>query len=100
MKPWLTVITGPTASGKTGLAVELALGHGGEIVGADSQQVYRHFDIGTAKASDEERARVPHHLVSVVEPLEPFSAAEYQRRADAAIADIVSRGRQIGRAHV
>ncbi|ATB39706.1 tRNA dimethylallyltransferase [Cystobacter fuscus] len=95
MKPFLTVIAGPTASGKTALAVELALRHGGEIVGADSQQVYREFDIGTAKPSAEERAAVPHHLVSVVEPLEPFSAAEYQRRADAAIADIVSRGRRV-----
>ncbi|WNG26957.1 tRNA (adenosine(37)-N6)-dimethylallyltransferase MiaA [Cystobacter fuscus] len=95
MKPLLTVIAGPTASGKTALAVELALRHGGEIVGADSQQVYREFDVGTAKPSAEELAAVPHHLVSVVEPLEPFSAAEYQRRADAAIADIVSRGRRV-----
>ncbi|OJH41752.1 tRNA (adenosine(37)-N6)-dimethylallyltransferase MiaA [Cystobacter ferrugineus] len=95
MKPFLTVIAGPTASGKTALAVELALRHGGEIVGADSQQVYREFDIGTAKPSAEELAAVPHHLVSVVEPLEPFSAAEYQRRADAAIADVVSRGRRV-----
>ncbi|MFY0576867.1 tRNA (adenosine(37)-N6)-dimethylallyltransferase MiaA [Cystobacter fuscus] len=95
MKPLLTVIAGPTASGKTALAVELALRHGGEIVGADSQQVYREFDVGTAKPSAEELAAVPHHLVSVVEPLEPFSAAEYQRRADEAIADIVSRGRRV-----
>ncbi|WNG17399.1 tRNA (adenosine(37)-N6)-dimethylallyltransferase MiaA [Cystobacter fuscus] len=95
MKPLLTVIAGPTASGKTALAVELALRHGGEIVGADSQQVYREFDIGTAKPSVEERAAVPHHLVSVVEPLEPFSAAEYQRRADEAIADIAARGRRV-----
>jgi tRNA dimethylallyltransferase len=95
MKPLLTVIAGPTASGKTALAVELALRHGGEIVGADSQQVYREFDIGTAKPSAEERAAVPHHLVSVVEPLEPFSAAEYQRRADEAIADIAARGRRV-----
>lgn len=93
--PSLTVIAGPTASGKTGLAVRLALQAGGEIVSADSQQVYRHFDIGTAKPSAEERAAVPHHLVSAVEPLESFSAAEYQRRADAAIADIASRGRRV-----
>lgn len=95
MKPLLTVITGPTASGKTGIAVELARRVGGEIVNADSQQVYRLFDIGTAKPSAEELAAVPHHLISVVEPLEPFSAAEYQRRADAAIADIASRGRPV-----
>lgn len=94
-KPLLTVIAGPTASGKTALAVELALRAGGEIVSADSQQVYRHFDIGTAKPSAEELAAVPHHLLSVVEPPEAFSAAEYQRRADAAIADIASRSKPV-----
>lgn len=91
----LTVIAGPTASGKTALAIAWARAAGGEIVSADSQQVYRAFDIGTAKPSDEELAAVPHHLISEVEPLEPFSAAEYQRRADAAIADITSRGRPV-----
>lgn len=95
MKPLLTVIAGPTASGKTAVAVELARRAGGEIVSADSQQVYKYFDIGTAKPSPEELAAVPHHLVSVVEPLEPFSAAEYQRLADAAIADISSRGKPV-----
>ncbi len=95
MKPLLTVIAGPTASGKTAVAVELARRAGGEIVSADSQQVYEYFDIGTAKPSPEELAAVPHHLVSVVDPLEPFSAAEYQRLADAAIADISSRGRPV-----
>ncbi|WNG37029.1 tRNA (adenosine(37)-N6)-dimethylallyltransferase MiaA [Archangium violaceum] len=95
MKPHLTVIAGPTASGKTAIAIELARRQGGEIVSADSQQVYRYFDIGTAKPSAEELAAVPHHLVSVVEPLEPFSAAEYQRQADAAIADITSRGKPV-----
>ncbi len=94
-QPLLTVIAGPTASGKTALAVELALRAGGEIVSADSQQVYRHFDIGTAKPSPEELAAVPHHLLSVVEPLEVFSAAEYQRRADAVIADMASRGKPV-----
>ncbi|RKG65679.1 tRNA (adenosine(37)-N6)-dimethylallyltransferase MiaA [Corallococcus sp. CA054B] len=91
----LTVIAGPTASGKTALAIAWARDAGGEIVSADSQQVYRAFDIGTAKPSAEELAAVPHHLVSCVEPLEPFSAAEYQRRADAAIADIASRDRPV-----
>ncbi|MBJ6765572.1 tRNA (adenosine(37)-N6)-dimethylallyltransferase MiaA [Myxococcaceae bacterium JPH2] len=94
-RPRLTVIAGPTASGKTALAVRLAERAGGEIVSADSQQVYQRFDIGTAKPSAEELAAVPHHLVSVVEPLEPFSAAEYQRRADAAISDITARGRPV-----
>jgi len=94
-RPSLTVIAGPTASGKTAIAIELARRHGGEIVSADSQQVYRFFDIGTAKPSAEELAAVPHHLISVVDPLEPFSAAEYQRRADAAIEDITSRSRPV-----
>jgi tRNA dimethylallyltransferase len=95
VKPQLTVIAGPTASGKTALAVALARRVGGEIVSADSQQVYRFFDIGTAKPSPEELAAVPHHLLSVVEPQQPFSAAEYQRHADAAIAAIASRGRPV-----
>jgi tRNA dimethylallyltransferase len=94
-RPSLTVIAGPTASGKTAIAIELARRHGGEIVSADSQQVYRFFDIGTAKPSAEELAAVRHHLISVVDPLEPFSAAEYQRRADAAIEDITSRGKPV-----
>ncbi|WP_244238211.1 tRNA (adenosine(37)-N6)-dimethylallyltransferase MiaA [Corallococcus terminator] len=91
----LTVIAGPTASGKTALAIAWAREVGGEIVSADSQQVYRAFDIGTAKPSPDELSAVPHHLVSDVDPLEAFSAAEYQRRADAAIADIASRGRPV-----
>jgi tRNA dimethylallyltransferase len=91
----LNVICGPTASGKTALAVELARKLGAEVVSADSQQVYRHFDIGTAKPSAEQLARVPHHLISVVEPLEEFSAARYQALADAAIRDIQGRGREV-----
>lgn len=94
-EPWVTVIAGPTASGKSAVAVELAQRWGAEIVGADSQQVYRYFDLGTAKPSAEQLAAVPHHLISVVDPLETFSAAEYQRRADAAIADIAARGRRV-----
>jgi len=94
-RPALTVIAGPTASGKTALAIALAQRAGGEIVSADSQQVYRHFDIGTAKPSPEELAAVPHHLVSAVDPMEPFSAVEYQRRADVIIAEIAARGRPV-----
>ncbi|MFP2956569.1 tRNA (adenosine(37)-N6)-dimethylallyltransferase MiaA [Myxococcus sp. 1LA] len=94
-RPPLTVIAGPTASGKTALAIALAQRAGGEIVSADSQQVYRHFDIGTAKPSAEELAAVPHHLVSAVDPMEAFSAVEYQRRADAIIAEIAARGRPV-----
>jgi tRNA dimethylallyltransferase len=91
----LHVIAGPTASGKTRLAIELAERLGGEIVNADSQQVYRHFDIGTAKPGAAELSRVPHHLVSCVDPLEAFSAARYQALADTAIADITGRGRRV-----
>lgn len=90
----LIVIAGPTASGKTGLALEVARRVGGEVVSADSQQVYRHFDIGTAKPSAAELASAPHHLVSCVDPLEDFSAARFQRLADEAIAGIVARGRR------
>ena len=91
----ITVIAGPTASGKTALAISTALEIGAEIVNADSQQVYRHFDIGTAKPSAEQLALVPHHVTSCIDPLADFSAAQYQRLADAAIADIVSRGRKV-----
>lgn len=92
--PPLVVIAGPTASGKTRLAIEVAQRVGAEIVNADSQQVYRHFDIGTAKPSAAELEKVPHHLVSCVEPTEDFSAARFQALADEAIAAIHARGRR------
>jgi tRNA dimethylallyltransferase len=92
-RPFLIVLGGPTASGKTALGLEVAERCGGEIVNADSQQVYRHFDIGTAKASPAEQARCPHHLLSVAEPHEQFSAAQFQAQADAAISQIAARGR-------
>jgi len=91
----LRIIAGPTASGKSSLAIEIALRTGAEIVNADSQQVYRYFDIGTAKPSAEQLARVPHHLLSVVDPKAGFSAAEFQKRADEAIAQIYQRSRPI-----
>src|SRR5215472_15033457 len=91
----LIVLAGPTASGKTALALQLAQRLGAEIVSADSQQVYRYFDIGTAKPTATELARVRHHLVSVVEPNERFSAAQFQTLADAAIGDIRTRGRRV-----
>ena len=91
----ITVIAGPTASGKTALAIEVAKRRGAEIISADSQQVYRFFDIGTAKPSAEELAAVPHHLISCVDPIFDFSAAHYQRLADAAIGEIVARGREV-----
>lgn len=94
-RPPLLVIAGPTASGKTRVAIELAERVGGEIVNADSQQVYRHFDIGTAKPSAAELARVPHHVLSCVDPLDAFSAARFQQLADAAIADVEARGKRV-----
>ena len=93
--PQLTVIAGPTAAGKSALALDLALRTGAEIVSADSQAVYRHFDVGTAKPDAEALARVPHHLISVVDPLEQFSAARFQALADEAIRDIDRRGRRV-----
>ena len=89
----LLTIVGPTASGKSGLAVTLAGELDGEILGADSVQIYRRFDIGSGKPTAEELARVPHHLVGMLDPLEPIDAAEWARRADRAIADVRARGR-------
>lgn len=93
MKPKALVIAGPTASGKTGAALALAERLGGEIVGADSVQVYRGFDIGSAKPTPEERARVPHHLIDVVDPGHDYSAAEYAAAARAVVHSIAARGR-------
>lgn len=89
----LIAILGPTAVGKSALALQLAEEFRGEIVSADSRQVYRGMDIGTAKPTRAERARVPHHLLDVVNPDEPFTLAQYQRLAYAAIADIHARGK-------
>ena len=88
----MIAIVGPTASGKTALAVALAEAVGGEIVSADSRQIYREMEIGTAKPTAAERARVPHHLLDVVAPDEPFTLATYQQMAVAAIAAIHARG--------
>ena len=91
--PKILVVAGPTASGKKSLALALAQRFGGEIVSADSRKVYRGLDIGTAKPSPEDRARVPHHLIDVVDPDEPFNAAEWVERAASAVSDIHGRGR-------
>jgi tRNA dimethylallyltransferase len=89
----LCVIVGPTAVGKTALAVRLAEAVGGEIVSADSRQVYRGMDVGTAKATPQERAQVPHHLLDILDPDETLSLAQFQELAYAAIDDILARGR-------
>jgi tRNA dimethylallyltransferase len=89
----VAVFVGPTASGKSALAVELARRIGAEIVSADSQQVYRGFDVGTAKPTPEQMAGVPHHLVSVVDPVAEMNAGTYVQLASEAIAGIAGRGR-------
>ncbi|MGQ9547057.1 MAG: tRNA (adenosine(37)-N6)-dimethylallyltransferase MiaA [Roseiflexus sp.] len=89
----LIAIVGPTAVGKTALSIHLAQEFNGEIVSADSRQVYRGMDIGTAKPAFSERVTVPHHLIDIVDPDEAFSLAVYQDLAVAAIAGIAARGR-------
>ena len=91
--PKLIVILGPTACGKSGLGVTLAKKYGGEIVSADSRQVYRGLDLGTGKITAEEMEGIPHHLLDVVDPGEQFSVARFQAEAYAAIDDILARGR-------
>ena len=93
LKPKVIVITGPTASGKSALAVELALYLGGEIVNADSMQVYRGMDVGTAKPTMAERRGIPHHLLDVVNPDENFDAAKYRFLAVPQLQDLASRGK-------
>jgi len=95
MKPRLVIILGPTAVGKSALALKLAGRLDGEIVNADSQQVYRHMDIGTGKPSRADQAAVPHHLIDIVAPDGEFNAALYQKLAARAIDDIQRRGKRV-----
>ena len=92
-RPKLLVLCGPTASGKTALGVALAQATGGEVVSADSMQIYRRMDIGTAKPTREEMGGVPHHMLDVADPAEDYSVARYVRDADACVRDILVRGR-------
>jgi len=89
----LVVVLGPTASGKSALGISLAERLGGEIVVCDSTQVYRHFDIGTAKVPPTMQRGIPHHLMDFVEPSEVFTAGEYRRRAIEVLEDLRGRGR-------
>lgn len=91
----ILIICGPTASGKSDLALKLGHELDAEIVNADSMQVYRGLDIGTAKPTPEQRAEIPHHLIDVVAPDEPFSAADFAGAADAAIREITGRGKRV-----
>lgn len=93
MQPKLVVITGPTASGKTALGVALARRLGGEVVSADSMQIYRGMDIGTAKPTPEEMQGVPHHMIDIADPTENYSVSRYAKEAAACVDDILARGK-------
>ncbi len=92
-RPRLLAIVGPTAGGKSALAVSLAQRLGGEVLSCDSMQVYRGMDIGTAKPTPEEMGGIPHHLIDIADPHEPFSCAEYVAAAERAVAEVLARGR-------
>lgn len=92
-KPNVIVVTGPTASGKTALAVQLAKAYGGEVISADSMQIYKGMNIGTAKPTPEEMQGVPHHLMDFLEPDERFSVARFAGEANRIADDILSRGK-------
>ena len=93
MQPKLVVITGPTASGKTALGAALAQRLGGEVVSADSMQIYRGMDIGTAKPTPEEMQGVPHHMIDIADPTENYSVSRYAAEAAACVDDILARGK-------
>ena len=92
-KQTLVALTGPTAVGKTALSLALAKALDGEIISADSMQVYRHMDIGTAKITAAEMQGVPHHLIDILEPEENFDAMRFQKLAKQAIEEIQARGK-------
>lgn len=93
MPPKILVIVGPTASGKTRMAVELAQRHNGEVISADSMQIYRTMDIGTAKPTQEEMGDIPHHMIDVADPEEDFSVARYVEMAARCVDDVLERGK-------
>lgn len=93
LKPKLLVILGPTATGKTSLSIELAQKYNGEVISADSRQVYKGLDLGTGKVTKKEMAGIPHHLLDVADPKKQFSVVEYVTLAERAITNILSRGK-------
>ena len=92
MKPLAIVLTGPTACGKSELAIEIGRAHAVEIVSVDSALVYRSMDIGTAKPDEQVRLEIPHHLIDIRDPLDPYSAADFRRDAISAVEGILERG--------
>ena len=94
-KPKIVIVCGPTGIGKTAVVVDLAQLYKGQIIGADSMQIYRKMDIGTAKPTAAEKAAVPHHLIDVVDPDEPFDAARYAEMAAACVHAVITRGRNV-----
>ncbi|MFH1728484.1 MAG: tRNA (adenosine(37)-N6)-dimethylallyltransferase MiaA [Pseudomonadota bacterium] len=94
IKEKIVIILGPTASGKTDLALKLAQKYNGEIINADSMQVYRHLNIGTAKPSEEELQAIKHHLINILNPDEVFTAQNFADYADKAITEIISKGKR------
>ena len=93
MKKPLIILTGPTAVGKSALSIELAKRIDGEIISADSMQVYRHMDIGSAKITPEQMGGIPHHLIDILEPTEEFNVVTFQKKAKEAMQEIFDRGR-------
>ena len=93
MPPKILVIVGPTASGKTRMAVELAQRHNGEVISADSMQIYRTMNIGTAKPTQEEMGGIPHHMIDVADPEEDFSVARYVEMAARCVDNVLARGK-------
>ncbi len=91
-KPFIIAVCGPTGIGKTSTAINIAEAEHGEIIGADSMQIYRHMDIGTAKPTAAEQARVPHHMVDVADPDDDFDAAKFSRMASRVITELAGRG--------
>src|SRR5580700_3381203 len=92
-EPLAVLLLGPTGSGKTALSLRLAEEFDGEIISCDSVAVYRGMELGTAKPTVEERKRIPHHLIDVANPDEPYTAGEYSRQARAALRDVAGRGK-------
>ena len=93
MKHSIICVVGPTASGKTAMAVELAKAYNGEVLSCDSMQLYRRMDIGTAKPTQEEMQGIPHHMIDILEPAESFSVGRYVEMAEPVLQDILSRGK-------